>query len=368
MKIAYIGIRGVPAGYSGVERSVEEIGTRLAQKGHEITAYCMAGRYKNKEDSYKGMKLKYIPTIRRKNLEMICYAFLSSISGALSGYDICHFHAIGPSTLSFIPKLFGKKIIVTVHGLDWQRAKWDRFAKSYLRLGEWTSAKFADKTIVVSKALKKYYEDKYHKEVSYIPNGVDIRTSLLPRRITAYGLKGNDYLLFVGRLVPEKGCHYLIEAFKQIDTSKKLVIVGESAATDDYVEKLKKAANKNVIFTGYKSGDELQELYSNAYCYVQPSEIEGLPISVLEAMSYGKCALVSDIEENLETILAQASGKCGESFKTRDVDDLLSKIQFLLTNENLVKKYGEKARENVKLNYNWDAATNKTEQLMKKLL
>jgi len=173
MKIAYIGLRGVPAEYSGIEKAVEEIGVRLVKRRHKITVYCMAERYRKKVISYKGIRLKYIPTVKSKNLEMIFYAFLSAVCSSFENYDITHFHAIGPSTLSFIPKLVGKKIVVTVHGLDWQREKWGKFASVYLRFGEWTSSFIPHQTIVVSKTLKQYYEKKYSKEVNYIPNGVN---------------------------------------------------------------------------------------------------------------------------------------------------------------------------------------------------
>ena len=172
MRIAFIGLRGVPAKYSGIERAVEEIGSRLVSKGHEVTVYCMASRYKKGPSSYKGMNLVYIPTVKKKNLEMIIYAFYSAIHSIFKKYDIVHFHAIGPSTMAIFPRIFGKKTVVTVHGLDWQRSKWSKFAKNYLRVGEWTSINFPNSTIVVSRSLKKYYEAKYKKEVVYIPNGI----------------------------------------------------------------------------------------------------------------------------------------------------------------------------------------------------
>jgi len=360
MRIAYIGLRGIPAAYSGVEQSVEEIGSRLVAKGHNVTVFCMSNRYKNKLRFYKGIALKYVFTFQSKHLEMIWYAFLCTIICIFSKYDIIHFHALGPSTMAFIVKFLKKNTVVTVHGLDWKRAKWGRLARAYLLYGEKSSVEYADKTIAVSNVLKKYLERKYQKKVIYITNGVNINSPIRSKYITRYGLTANDYLLFVGRLVPEKGCHYLIEAFKRLKTDKKLVIVGESAASDKYVDSLRSSAPNNVVFTGFLAGNDLTELYSNAYMYIQPSEIEGLPISVLEAMSYGRCVLVSDIEENIEAITMRNGDRCGETFKNKCPTDLKKKIEFLLEHKELLEKYGNQAISKVQKEHNWDSITDET--------
>ena len=319
MKIAHIGLRGVPAEYSGIERAVEEIGVRLAKKGHEVTVFSMAGCYKEKKSSYKGIRLKYVPTIKSKNFEMICYAFISAVLSAFGNFDIINFHAIGPSTMSFIPKLFGKKMIVTVHGLDWQRGKWGPFAKNYLKFGEWTSIHFPHRTVVVSNTLKQYYENKYHKHVDYIPSGIN-NTKFIPLNEVSkrFSIEKNRYLLFVGRLTKEKNIHLLIKAFKKIKTDMKLVIVGRgSSHTDDYIYELKKLKNSDepIIFTGPIYNQLLEQIYSNAYLFVLPSALEGLPVALLEALSHGNSVLVSDIPENIE-ILEDKGSLRGFTFRS----------------------------------------------------
>jgi len=369
LKIAYIGLRGIPAEYSGIEKAVEEIGVRLVKKGHEVTVYCMAERYRKKVNSYRGIKLKYIPTIKSKNFEMVFYAFFSAISNVLGNYDISHFHAIGPSTVSFIPKLFGKKLVVTVRGLDWQREKWGYFAKTYLKFGEWTSVRIPHRTIVVSKTLKQYYENKYSKKVNYIPNGINSSKYVTLRGAgKRFSIKKNRYLLFVGRLTKEKNIHLLIQAFKKIKTDKKLLIVGGSSHTDKYVTELKKFAvsDSRIIFTGPIYDQLLAEIYSNAYLFVLPSSLEGLPIVLLEALSYEVTVLVSDIPENIEVIQDDDTLK-GFTFRSGQVESLENILGDLSEHPNKVENMRRKGRELVLRKYNWDIVANETLELYKEL-
>lgn len=199
--------------------------------------------------------------------------------------------------MCFLPKLFGIRTLVTIHGLDWQRSKWGGFASKYLKFGEKTAAKYADEIIVLSRSVQDYFKNEYGRDTVFIPNGVnapEIRTaSLITQK---YKLEKDGYILYLGRIVPEKGIHYLIDAYSQIDTQMPLVIAGGSSHSQEYFEELKqKAQGKNIIFTDFVQGRELEELYSNAYVYVLPSDLEGMPISLLEAMSYGNCCLTSDI-------------------------------------------------------------------------
>lgn len=354
MKIAMIGQKGIPSRAGGIEIHVEEISKRLVYLGYEVEAYSRKD-YCDEEYSnslYKGINIKYTPFINSKHLDSITHTFTSTISALLSHCDIFHYHALGPSTLAFIPRLFGKKVVCTVHGLDWQRGKWGKFASAYLKFGEYCTAKFAHRTINVSKNLVKYYREKYGLETSYIPNGVerpDLAKALIIKE--KYNLSKDNYILFLARLVPEKGIHYLIEAFSRIRTDKKLVIAGGASHSEDYESLLRQMAkdNENIIFTGFVRDLELAELYSNAYFYVLPSDIEGLPISLLEAMSYGNCCLVSDIAENTDVI-----GSIGYSFKKSDVSDLGLKLEMLLNDERKVLKVKEIATQYILNKYNWD--------------
>lgn len=363
MKIAMIGQKGVPVQSGGVERHVEELGKRLVQRGHEVIIYNRLGYAEYDGNEYLGMKLKNIFTIKNKGLEAIIYSFLASFDSLFNNFDIIHFHALGPATMSFIPKIFNKKVVVTVHGLDWQREKWGKFAKLYLKLGEKASIYIPNRTITVSRKLKEYYEANYNKKVYYIPNGINMPKIVSSNNIKNYGLEKRKYILFLARIVPEKGCHYLLDAFSKLNTDLKLVIAGGSSYTDTYYRSLKKYESRNIIFIGEVVGEFVNELYSNALFYVLPSEIEGLPIGLLEAMSYGLCPLVSDIEENMEVIKANMC--YGISFRSQNTVSLKEKLIYMINNHEYITQIGKAAQEYVLQMYNWDNAVNQLENLYK---
>lgn len=354
MKIAMIGQKGIPAKSGGVEKHVEEISTRLVRQGYDVTVYCRSTYIDKNMNEYKGVKIKVIKTIDNKNLDAIVYTYRALKDALSNNFDVIHFHAIGPASLAFIPALKGKKVVVTVHGLDWQRGKWGRFAKLYLKFGEHITGKYATKIITVSKGLREYFIKKYKRkeeDVEFIPNGVEINELQEPNLIKRYGLDKGNYILFLARLVPEKGAHYLIQAYNQIKTDKKLVIAGGSSYTDGYVEKLIELANnnKNIIFTGNVQGKLKAELYSNCYVYVLPSDIEGMPLTLLEAMSYDVPCLTSNIRENLDVI---QNGKYGFSFNMGDIQDLESKLKDLFSKKIIYNTHSPKTL--VENEYNWD--------------
>lgn len=366
MKIGIIGQKGIPSRAGGVEIHVEEIASRLVESGNDVTVYCRKSYCDEIKDYHKGIKLKYIPSLNTKHLDAITYTFLASIDAIFKDYDIVHYHALGPSLLSFIPRLFGKKVICTVHGLDWKREKWGKIGRLALKLGELATAKFPHKTISVSQSLNKYYKETYGNESVYIPNGIDNKNIVEAKEIKEkYILDKGEYILFLARLVPEKGAHYLIEAYNKLNTDKKLVIAGGSSHTDDYVEKLKNMTkdNPNIIMTGFVSGRVLDELFTNAYLYVLPSEIEGLPISLLEAMSYGQCCLVSNIEENTDVIR-----EYGFSFVTEDVNSLRDELQNLLDRPDKVEDIRRVVKNYVQREFDWDVVSNKTEETYKMMV
>ena len=364
MRIAMIGSRGIPVTYSGVETHLAELCPRLARMGHHVVVYGKAD-IDYRGTVYQGVHLRRVPAIPTKHLETLSRTFVSTCKELVSESDIVHFHCLGPSVFAFLPRVFSKKTVVTVHGLDWQRAKWGHFATSCLKLGEWTSAHLPDATICVSHVLKSYYDQKYGISAWYVPNGVNIPARLLSKDIKAFGLNRKEYILFLSRLVPEKGCEYLIRAFNQIDTCMKLVIAGGPGHTEGYVHKLKTLAsiNDRIIFTGFVSGNTLGELFSNAYLYVLPSEIEGLPISLLEALGYGICVVTSDIPENLEI-----SQHYGFSFKNRDVSDLKRVLEELLADRRLVEEMGKLGRERIQREYSWDRIAKQTENVYQRVI
>ena len=367
MKIAYIGLRGVPATYSGIELAVEELGSRIAARGHDVTVYCMEHWYKEKLATYKGMQLQYVKTYPSKNLEMILYAFSSTIRAIAKDFDIFHFHGIGPATMALMPWACRKKTIVTVHALDWRNEKWSLPARTYLRLGEYMAARFPEKTIVVSKYLKKYYQDNYGKFTDYIPNGVDIKSVEEDMSIfDKLGIKKNKYIIFVVRLTRAKNVHVLIEAFLKVNTDKKLCIVG--GEKDITLDELRSYAQSDsrILFAGPIYGDDVVRLLQNCYLYVLPSVLEGLPVSVMEAMAYGSTVLVSDIAENLEVITDD--GNCyGLTFHVGDVNDLQQALQQLVDDRALVDRFRVGASQFVKDRYNWDRIADETLSLYQEI-
>lgn len=377
MKVAMIGHKRVPSREGGVEIVVEELSTRMAKQGIQVDIYNRSGhnvagkkhdKNNKKLKSYKGCRILTIPTFENKKLNAVTYSLLATIRALLGHYDVIHFHAEGPCSMIWLPHLFGIRTVATIHGLDWQRSKWGGFATRYLKFGEKTAAKYADEIIVLSKNVQQYFKDTYDRGTIYIPNGVNEPKIIEAQIITEkYGIEKDDYILFLARLVPEKGLDYLLEAFEKLDTDKKLVIAGGSSHTNDYVESIKNkvdkinekvAEDKRIIMTGFVQGRELEELYSNAYIYVLPSDIEGMPISLLEAMSYGNCCLVSDIPECTDVVEDRAC-----IFRKGNVADLTGKLQYLCDSSETVAKYKSKTSAYICYKYNWDDVVEHTLEL-----
>lgn len=366
LHIAMFGHKRIPSREGGVEIVVEELSTRMVQLGHSVTCYNRRGHHVSGAEfdgealsNYKGIIIKEVCTIDRKGLAAVSSSFFAALRSAFSRTDVVHIHAEGPAFMCWIPKLFGKRVIVTVHGLDWQRKKWKSgFGSKYIRMGEKMAVLFSDEIIVLSHNVQDYFRSNYHKETRWIPNGVrrpQIREVSEIKK--EFGLKRNEYILFLGRLVPEKGIHYLIEAFRKVETSKKLVLAGGASDTDVYVQELKTLAgeDRRILFTGFVQGKTLEELYSNAYVYVLPSDVEGMPLSLLEAMSYGNCCVTSDIEECTEV-----TGEQGVTFPKGDVAALADALQQLCNDETLVGSYKAEAAEYICRKYNWDTVVEDT--------
>ena len=367
MKIAMIGHKRIPSREGGVEIVVEELSTRLIKRGHQVDVYNRRG--KNVQDknvdirkkslkNYKGVNIMTIPTINVKGIDAFIYSFIASIIASLKKYDILHYHAEGSCAMLWIPHLFRKKIIVTIHGLDWQRAKWGSFATKYIKFAEKLAVKYADEIIVLSESMKKYFKDTYNRDTKIIPNGVNkplIKQANIIKQ--KYNLKKDSYVLFLSRIVPEKGLHYLIKAFKEIKTDKKLVIAGGASHTNEYLKRIKETIKDDdrIIMTGFVQGQELEELYSNCLIYCLPSDVEGMPLSLLEAISYNCNCLVSNIEENMQVV----KGSNAQFFKKGDIQELKEKLQKIIDNDNkeVIKN------DNFFKIHNWDSIEKETEKL-----
>lgn len=372
LRIAMLGHKRIPSREGGVEIVVEELSTRMVRLGHNITCFNRSGHHVSGKEfdgenlkEYKGVQLKSVLTVNRKGLAAMTSSVFAALQASFGKYDVVHFHAEGPCAMLWLPKLFGKRCIATVHGLDWQREKWKNgFGSKYIKFGEKVAVKYADEIIVLSKGVQDYFQETYGRKTIFIPNGVNRPEIYVPKQIKEkYGLEKDGYILYLGRLVPEKGEHYLIETFRNVDTDKKLVIAGGASDTDDYMERLKKLADgdERIIFTGFVQGRLLEELYSNAYVYVLPSDLEGMPLSLLEAMSYGNCCLVSDIAECAEVVEDKAV-----TFRKSDVADLKEKLQKLCNDEKIVQKYKSEAADFICGKYDWDAVVGKTLALYRK--
>ena len=355
----------------GVEIVVKELCTRMARDGCDVTCYNRSGHhvsgaeYDDATIEYKSIHQKTVPTINRRGLAAVSSSFFAALCSAFGRYDVVHIHAEGPAFFCWIPKLFGKRVISTIHGLDWAREKWQSgLGSKFIHQGEKNAAKYADEVIVLSKGVQDYFKETYGRETHFIPNGVnrpEVRKAKLIR--DNFGLEKDSYILFLGRLVPEKGIRYLVEAFKNVKTDKKLVIAGGSSDTDSFMKELKELAkgDDRILFTGFVQGAMLDELYSNAYIYTLPSDLEGMPLSLLEAMSYGNCCLVSDIPECAEVVEDKAL-----IFKKSDVEDLREKLQDACDHPEMVMKMKKQAADFICEKYNWDEVVKETMKLYRR--
>lgn len=364
-----IGHKRIPSREGGVEIVVEELATRLVKKNHVVDVYNRKGNnvannnIKTKKiKKYKDVNIITIPTINKKGIDALLYSFFATIRALFGRYDCIHYHAEGSCGMLWIPHLFRKRTVVTIHGLDWQRSKWGGFATKYIKFGEKCAAKYADEIIVLSKNVQDYFKKTYNRETHFIPNGVNKVENKEPKIIIEkYGLEKENYILFLARIVPEKGLDYLIEAYKQLNADKKLVIAGGASHTNGYYNEIKEKVkdNADIIMTGFVQGEELEELYSNCYLYCLPSDIEGMPISLMEAMSYGRNCLVSNIEENVQVTEDYAT-----TFAKSNVDDLKKKLEQCLKGKN--RKEENQISDYILNKYNWDDAVSETEKLYKK--
>ena len=364
MKIAMMGHKRIPSREGGVEIVVEELAVRMARQGHDVTAYNRRGKHVSggktvKTKEYKGVKIKSVPTFESSKLNAVVYSAIASFLALFGRYDVIHFHAEGPCSMLWLPHMLGIRTVATIHGLDWQRAKWGGFATKFLKFGEKIAAKYADELIVLSEGTREYFMENYGRDATFLPNGVDTHEYESPEIIKEkYGLDKDKYILFLARIVPEKGLHYLIEAFAQTSTDIKLVIAGGVSHSDEYAAQIREmAADDRIIFTGFVEGKELWELFYNCRLYVLPSDVEGMPLTLLEAMSCGCECLVSDIETTKSVVNGY-----GHTFKKGDVSDLKEKIEEILSYPKTDKS---EQIAYINENYSWDEITRRTLEIYK---
>ena len=362
LRVAFIGGRGVISKYSGIETYYEEVGKRLAQMGHEVTIYCR-NYFTPKQIEHNGARLVRLPTIRSKHLETLVHTILSTAHAMTQQYDLVHYHALGPALFSWLPRLVGAKTAVTVQGLDWQRKKWGRLASAVLQSGERASVRFPTGTMVVSKALRRRYRQIHGVEAFYVPNGGMLRERREPRHILDWGIEPDNYVLFLGRFSPEKGCHLLVEAFEQLDTRVQLVMAGASSYCDDYSRNLRQHASDRIRMLDWTSGEALDELLTNAMLFVLPSDLEGLSLALLDAMGAGLCVLTSDVPENREVV-----DGAGFTFRCGNAADLAERLRFLIANPSIREAAGRVAKKRISDHYQWQKIASDIEKVYFELL
>ena len=368
-----IGHKFIPSRDGGVEVVVSNLAPNLVETGYDVTCFNRTNKqFKQQRKSaplpqeYRGVHLVWTPTVDRRGLAAMSSSIVATVMAAFRRFDLIHFHTEGPCVLCWLPRLLGKKVVVTIHGLDHQRQKWGKLASAYIMLGEKAAARHAHSIIVLSKGVQAYFREKYGRETVLIPNGIDPAEIRPACEITKqFGLSSRSYILFLGRLVPEKGIHYLIEAYQKLSADKKLVIVGGTSDTDDYVKRLYDMAgdNPSIVFTGFQQGAVLEELYSNAYLYVLPSDLEGMPLTLLEAMNYGCCCVTSDISE-----CADVTDGCGITFPHGNAEALREALQDLCDHPDTVEAHRSEARKVISSKYTWQDITAQTDRLYSTLL
>ncbi len=363
MKIAMFGQKRTFSREGGVETVTEELSTRLAALGHQVTCY---DRKTGSEGPFMHRGVEIIPvcTWNAKGLAAVTSGFFAALKASFSNAEVVHIHAEGLAFWCFLPKLLGKRVVVTVHGLDWQRAKWSHgLGSAFIRAGERMTVKYAHEIIVLSRNAQRYFRNTYGRKTVYIPNGIEKAHYREPQVLQEqFSLEKDGYLLFLGRLVPEKGVHYLLEAFRGVKTEKRLVIAGASSDTEGFVEELKQMARQDsrVLFTGFAEESLREALYSNAYLYVLPSDLEGMPMTLLEAMSHGCCCVISDIPECTE--VAQEHGAV---VPRGDVDGLRDCLQRLCDDPALRDTYRRGTAEFICQKYSWEETMRKTLEVYK---
>lgn len=370
MRIAMIGHKRYGSREGGVEVVVTELARRMAALGHEVTCYDRSGAdvmtgdaADVRERMVDGVRVVPVKTIDKKGLAALSSSYFATKVAIKDCPDVIHYHAEGPCVPLALAKRAGIRTVATIHGLDWQRAKWGRLASTYIKLGEKTAATKADELIVLSRSAQFYFGNIYGRAATFIPNGIEKKPLRPAGQIQQkWGLDADSYLLYLGRLVPEKRPELLIEAFKELDTEKRLVIAGGGSDTSEYEASLRDAAegDPRIIFTGFVSGEPLAELYSNCYTYVLPSDVEGMPMSLLEAMAHGCCCVTSDIPECADVLAGN-----GVTFEKGSADSLRAVLQGLLDDGDRGRVLGGAAKAHVEKAYNWDSVVERTLSLYK---
>jgi len=362
MKIAIMGIRGIPASYGGFETLAEELAPRLVAKGHDVTVYGRSNIIRYKGSHYKGVRLKILPTISQKYLDTVVHTFLSILDSFFEYYDIILMCNAANSIYSFIPRITGKKVIVNVDGIERKRKKWSWIGKLWYLFGEIFSVIFPDAIVSDAKVIQDYYKERYKVDSASIPYGACCQKVQSVDVLNKYKIVPKEYFLYVSRLEPENNAQLVINAFEQVETDKKLVIVGGAPYAEHYISLLKRTKDPRIIFTGFVFGKGYREFQSHAYSYIHATEVGGTHPALVEAMGFGNCVIVNGTPENIEAL-----GDAGIIYRTNDADDLRKKMEFVIQNPQVIQEFGRKAQMKTAIENSWDRIADEYEKLFIRL-
>ena len=364
MRIAILGTRGIPANYGGFETFAEELGVRLATRGHEVTVYCRTSNHAQPISEYRGVRLVTLPSIRTKSLDTLSHTFLSTLHVLGQKADIAYYCNSANSIFVWLPRVWGIKTILNTDGIEWERTKWNWLGRTYYKWAERVAARLPHMLVSDSRVIQRYYRDKFGVESAFVAYGADVvRRGTGQELLAPLGVEPERFILFVSRLEPENNAHVVVKAFEGVKTDMKLLVVGSAPYADAYITRLKSTKDRRILFPGGLYGDTYQALRANAYVYVNAMEVGGTHPAILEAMGAGNCVLVSDIAYNEETV-----AEAGVSFRNKDADDLREKLQWLVDHPDEVRRNGQKAVERVRTRYSWEGVVDEYEALFEGLL
>lgn len=362
MRIALMGIRGVPASYSGFETFAEELGARLVQRGHDITVYNRANWIKRDQQTlYRGMRLVTLPTISHKYLDTVTHTFLSTVHGLHKACDIVLMCNLANAPFALVPRLAGQKVVLNVDGIERHRKKWNRIGKMYLLFMERLALFSPNVTVTDAAVMQDYYFERYRKRSVMIPYGAPVGRHPMPDTVRMLGLEPDRYILYVARLEPENNAHVVIQAFEQVKSDFNLVIAGDAPYAREYIARLKETRDPRVKFLGFVFGEGYRALQQSAFAYVQASEVGGTHPALIEAMGYGNYVVANGTIENREVV--GDAGVCYDG-----VEDLRDALQAVLEHPRARDPYRKRAMDRVRAKYSWDAVTDRYEQLFLQLL
>jgi glycosyltransferase involved in cell wall biosynthesis len=364
VRIAILGTRGIPANYGGFETFAEELGWRLAARGHDVTVYCRSNRYPNdRSPVYRNVKRCLLPTLPLKYTDTVVHGFLSAWHAAFKPYDVVYFCNTANGLWTLIPRLFGRRVAINVDGLEWERRKWGRLGRFWHRLGARLCTIFPHAVVTDAQVIYNFYKKTFGVESYLIPYGAPTLRVETREALDRFHLQPRRYILYVSRFEPENNPDKVVRAFEQVKTDLKLAMVGDAPYAPEFVKQVKATSDPRIVFTGYVFGKGYTELQSHAYAYVHATEVGGTHPALVEAMGLGNCVLVNGTPENLEV-----AGEAALPFDAHQPETLAALLQRVIDDGALAEEHRRRAVQRVQERYTWDTVADLTEQLCRDLV